>query len=172
MLFGDRKRIGIEADLDAPTAPWLFGRVCIWCKDQQIGDLSQTVVLSITRAFCAQFLMRAGQRHDVDLDLLPAPLAFTFLYDALFGDSAASLKEAAELGERYGKFCVSPGGGEAFDGWIAFLIESRHCNRFIWQEDGDEHVEEMELLPGELEAVFRAFIAWVEALERELTGIR
>jgi hypothetical protein len=166
MIFGNRGRIAIETEIDTNSTEWCFGRVCLWAQGTQIGDFSQTVILTVTVGFFEDFLQHTGQRHAPELEHLPVHLLISLLYDALFGDSALTLHEAAQLGKLFRKYCVCPGGGEAFDGWLAFYIEGRYSSRFMWLNSMDEQEGEVELEPGEFEAVIQAFIAWTTERSR------
>jgi hypothetical protein len=160
MLFGSRSKIAIECSIEAENARWRFGRVCLWAKGVAIGDFEQIMVIAVTTGFFSGFLERSGERYDPQLNSLSALDLVSTLCDALFGDGQQDLKETAQQGQRFGKYCVCPGGGEAFDGWLAFLLEDQNKTRFIWQDTSTGQIDEIDLVSGEFEDIVRHFIVW------------
>jgi hypothetical protein len=162
MLFGNRARIAIESEIDISDTTWCFGRACIWANGQQIGDYSQTMILTVAATFFVDFLTHTGDRHDPVLASFPSDLLVSTLYAALFGDDELlSLHELARNGKRFQKFCVCPGGGESFDGVLAFFVEGQRSSRFVWLNFECQNADEIELEQGEFEGYLRAFADWI-----------
>jgi hypothetical protein len=164
MIFGLPTRFAIECEID-PTITHavlgkVFGSIVIWAGGKRLGERDVTVMLTLAGDFFADSLRFQGQRRDEALDGKKATEVWTTSYGAAYGEGGASVEECLELGRRYRKFFICPGGSEAFDGEFAVLLEQPNGARFIWRDFEDKQIREVLLEPGEYESVVRAFLAW------------
>lgn len=128
MLCGSRHGFALEAEideLDPNRVDLVFGRLCLWAAGHRIGDLSRQTILSVPATFFVDVLKFQNNRADNELCRQSPALALSSVYDALYGRPTGDLKEALELEARYRKFCIAPGGGEAFDGVLSTATEIR-----------------------------------------------
>ncbi|MDQ2731762.1 MAG: hypothetical protein M3Y56_08900, partial [Armatimonadota bacterium] len=143
---------------------YLFGYVCLWSGNQAIGEYSETVILTTSAMFFDAFLEIQGQRSDSIFEGMVPELALRTIRDALFDGDCQTLEEAYDLAERFHKFCLCPGGGEAFDGFFAALIEYPGRTCLVWESWRSSSVQINNLAPGECEIALRQFVDWFNSL--------
>ena len=166
MFFGSRQGFGLEVEIDEVDphrVDWIFGRLRFWAAGTTIGDFERSSMLSLPAAFFGDVLKRAEERIDPALCKQEAGAALSLVYDALYGPGDGDYQMALDLERLYRRFCIAPGGGEAFDGVFALLVACETGERLLWRTDEEGTPHEAWLGPGECEAVLLKFLVWLKA---------
>jgi hypothetical protein len=165
MRFGDISSFAIECEIFREhnfrsTEP--FGHISMWAGGVRIGHFDDVVMLSpVADAFTA-FGENPGRRGMQHVFPDNAGDAFKTAFEAIFGrDKRDPIQVKADY-RKFNPFLVCPNGSEAFDGWIAILVEGTDSDRFIWK-DPEGKVHEVGLESNQLNLVIRNFSQWLDS---------
>jgi hypothetical protein len=161
MVFGDKSRLALECQDSSNPSRFQLGHICLWASERRIGAFEDTVDLGVPAQHFRHLLSSTGSRHDGQLSALGPEAALMLVENSLYGDHIGSLSESVEMENRYRRFCICPGGGEAFDGEFVILIETTDRERFIWREAGTGIVHEVSLPLGEFGLVVTSFLTYL-----------
>ena len=124
MLFGNKDNFAIEAysedDLTVPSAVW--GRTCIWCSGEMVGDIQERCCALYTSA--NGFRWRAQNLDalwDESFDGLAADEVFNVFDRAIYVYEEGATEDIAADADRYWKFVFLTNWGEQFDPVKGFL---------------------------------------------------
>ena len=165
MLWGSRHSFGLEAEIeeiDPERNDLVFGRLCLWAGGVQIGDFSQRTILSVPADFFADVMKYQNKRADDELCQHERDVVLSQVHEALYGPPTGNEEHALRLEARYRKHCLAPGGGEAFDGALAVLIECGPRERLVWRAGQDGSAHEIWLDQGVCVSVLREFLDWLK----------
>jgi len=165
MLLGSRNSFGLEAEIaevDPERSDLVFGRLCLWAGGGRIGDFSRHTILSVPADFFADVVKYQNKRTDDELCGYERDAVLSHVHEALYGPPTGDEEQALRLEARYRKHCLAPGGGEAFDGALAILIECGSRERLVWRVEQDSSAHEIWLDQGACESVLRAFLNWLK----------
>ena len=165
MLWGTRHGFGLEAEIDEidpERSDLVFGRLCLWADGTQIGDFSRHAILSVPADFFADVLKYRSNRANGELCQQERDAVLSHVHDALYGPSTGNEEQALKREARYRRYCLAPGGGEAFDGALAILIECGSRERLVWRAVQEGSAHELWLDQGACESVLREFLDWLK----------
>ncbi len=162
MILGEKSRFAIEWLIDETNTDsrYNFGSICLWIADRQIGELQETVILSMPWSGFQGFLQFQGQRCEPSLESRDGEDVLRIVVEALDGgEHDRDWEEISALSRRYHRFCLLPAiGCEAFDGEWVVLIECADYERVICKQYGTNEIFEIRLETGEAETVMRTFV--------------
>jgi hypothetical protein len=162
MRFGQTERFAVECEVTLPPSSFLFGHICLWVGGERLGDFSQLVILTAPAFFFRDLLRFTGQRYDPVFESMSGTEALDFLHRVLYDDEDATLQESRQLQQRFARYCLCPGGGEAFDGEFVACIEYLNKDRLIWRSHHNAAIGDLFLDHGEIEDVLRSFLKWID----------
>lgn len=164
MVIGDKNRFAIQFEMNPDKQPdpalgeWLYGRICWWSCDQQIGSYDDATTIRDVAIESQRFLSYEGKRQDGALAAASRDEIVHVLRYALFDDHGQSDEELAADGARYRPFYVTPA-VDAFDQCEIFLVEGKEIARLIWRSHMDSTLNECALAPGEFDRILKDFLA-------------
>ena len=176
-IFGAPERFAVEYELlspetllevlgepalsDAERAYWLFGRIRFWAGGTAIGDYEPSAALTVALAsFEPQLLANRGKRQDPRFMTGAAELVFHRINSAIYEDDERNKEQIAQDLD-FARFYGIPAGFDAFDGWMAFLIEDGGRGRYLWSKR-DRVIREVVLDSGEFDDALEAFLSDLE----------
>ncbi len=136
MLFGQREDFAIECYHDpiANEAGSVFGRICVWANNVQLGNVNEPAcILGTLQSHFSKLLAELPLLRDAELENLADAAALEFLDRAIYGDDARTLKQIQADAARYSKFVFLTNWSEAFDGTKAFLLKSPAGFRILFR---------------------------------------
>lgn len=167
--FGNKEEFAIECTIEVVKQYTTFGYIRFWIGEKSVGEIEQYCMLNIPVDFLSRSLNFTGQRQDAFLIGKSKEETLEIIHESLYGRNTANLsyQEIDELSKRYNKFVLSPGGGEAFDGYFVILLEEHDREHFIWQMSfgDDQLVKEVFLPKGTYQKVVTSFLEWFASLK-------
>lgn len=177
VLFGSQNTFGIESEYNSsvlhPTG--FFGYICFWIGNHPIGDFQEFVMLDIPALHMKDTLRFEGQRRDSTINNQQAEVILETVYKALWGNYDFENEDFQQLKNRFQRFSICPGGGEAFDGIQCVLVDEDESERMIWRWIGPPQEnqplsevppQEIRLQKGHYEKVVRHFLDWFNNLKK------
>lgn len=160
VILGDKNRFAVEFELNNDYGGvWMFGKMCLWIKEMQVGDYEMGVSLRDILILIESIVSDNENRVNKDLFELSAGELFIKLNDALYGDS--SQFEEIALEETWARFNVNFT-IDIFNNWKMFLVENQDKARLVFKnlcEDAHNGgVHQIELKKGEFdEVIYKAY---------------
>ena len=169
MLLGVREDFAIQC-IHEPDYPndhgWVFGRMCVWGRGVELGDLSEPAcMLNVTEGFFQDCLGQLDELHDKSVDDLADEAAFRFLDAALYLNDDRTNQQIHADALRYSKFNFLINSGESFDGIKAFLLKSQCHFRILYRLSNDT-IGSVEVSRDGLVTAILAFLEWM-AIEKQ-----
>jgi hypothetical protein len=165
MLFGQREDFAIECYHDPipNEAGRVFGRICVWANNIQIGTTNEPACILGTLQSCfSKCLSELPSLWDAEVDNLSDDDAFEFLNRAIYSDDARTSEQIEMDARRYSKFVFLTNWSEAFDGTNAFLLRSPTGFRILFRLRNDEHGSASIARSGLVSAI-EQFLRWIAA---------
>jgi hypothetical protein len=174
MLLGSRDDFAIEC-FHEPGYPndqgWVFGRMCVWARGVQLGDLREPgCMLNVTEGCFEQWLGQLDELHDASVDDLPDDAAFRYLDAALYLDDDRTNEQVHADAIRLSKFDFLTHWGESFDGVKAFLLKSGDHFRILYRLSCDTQGS-VEVTRESLVNAMLAFQRWMAVEKRAVPTV-
>jgi hypothetical protein len=177
MFFGSPDDFAIECyrqdlpadyghDVSMVNRDWVFGRMCVWCGGQRLGDIDDINMLDVTEACFESLAGRIAGLTDPAVDGLDDSAAFDLLDNAIYGEDGRTDEQVHEDYVRFEKFKFLIDEGEQFDHLKAYLLNTGNGLRVLYRREG-ETVGSAKVREAGLRHAVDGFLAWVRH-EREL----
>lgn len=161
MLIGKKETFAVEYELDRDHGgEWLFGKICYWINNVQVGDYELGTSLRDVLVAMAFLVPDCGNREGLNLCKLPYEEIFSLLNESIYGDCENPSAQLLDTPARFEiKIPV-----DVFDQWKIFLIDCRSYSIFLHKKIGDENVSFVRLLQGEFDDVIRKLYNDLESI--------
>ena len=154
-VVGQPSRFAVEYDLNENHGgAWMFGRFCYWIGGRQVGEYDlgtslRDVLFQLELAVARNKGLRSSRRFNAR----SAVDVFRLLHAALFGAADLNNAEVA-VEEQWARHDIVPP-VDVFDSWKCFLVEDEQTSRLFFARQPYLEVTEIELTPGEVDAVLK-----------------
>ncbi len=131
MIFGNKKRFGIEYELNSDYGrEWLFGRVCYWVHDNQIGDYELGTSLRDVLFVCERMVHDANKRENTFLwNLNTVDLIDTLAEGLIHADLEDDVSKRS-VEEQWARHNILPN-LDVFNDWLVYIIEQGGSARCV-----------------------------------------
>lgn len=167
MLFGERKEFAVEIALDeAHGGAWLFGRVCFWIDDAQVGDYQLGTSLRDLIPSMRRIVTDAGHR------LINTAVSDDEAIDYIWRFSEGGFEDYDELGRQLGvdmpaKLLIVMG-VDVFDSWVICLFDRTNYSKIAsWKLNCSSDRKSHTLPSGYFDHVLRDAFLYIDSLYEE-----
>jgi len=164
MIFGEKNKFAIECYHDPLENEnnRVFGRMCIWCSDTQLGDITEpSCMLNVTEGFLQDFMNHPEILEGEELNNLGDRELFEFLNKKLYLDDERTTEEITKDAEKYFKYDFLTNGGESFDSHKSFLVKDEDIFKILFMHN-DGNFSSCRVEGIEMAAVVKQFLSWIE----------
>lgn len=164
MEFGDKNIFAIECYHEPLETRnhWIFGRMCIWCNNEQLGDITQPAcMLNVTEGFLQEYVNNPEIYEGNDLNKLDDRSLYDYLDKKLYADDDRTLKEVEKDAEKYFKYNFLTNGGESFDSHKSFLVKDAVVFKILFTDLADNFYS-CQVECGYMLEKINQFISWME----------
>lgn len=152
MLIGNKSLFAIEFELDRDCgAQWLFGRMCYWVNNAQVGDYKLGTSLRDVLFQMKYIVADCGNRTDKLLCTLNPRDIFHAIDGVLYGDGDfnSALDSPARFDVRIPV--------DVFDRWKVYLIDCERNAMLLYKQEEDINASNFLAKLGEFDHVIREF---------------
>ena len=165
MIFGNKENFAIECydDLVDTDKKWVFGRMCLWCTSNALGDITEpSCMLNVTEGSLSKFISEKDNLDSAELNELNDEEAYSFLNKKLYGaDEETSIEQITYDAKKYFKYDFLTNGGESFDGFQSYIIKNNDTFRILFRNSIDDlffcNVEAKKV-----NNAIESFLKWIE----------
>ncbi|MCI5920147.1 MAG: immunity 42 family protein [Roseburia sp.] len=165
-LIGEKKQFAIQFEIVDVINQFVYGHICYWINEMQIGDFTSTTILSDVLVFLPQIVKDNGNRkHERFFDMKKEEVCY------LLGGQAYLDSEKYEeiaLKETWARFNIELR-LDVFNGVIINLIDDEKKSRIVFSYS--EGIYEFYLERGVVDNVLFCFYKEFDALYEELIQI-
>jgi len=122
-IIGEKNRFAIEYSFLGVEGNLMYGHLCYWICNMQIGDFSEVICLSDCLESITWMVKDNGKREHKEL--FYSINSSEIIFDAL--GSVDSIYNSKAMEEQWAKFSIIG----LIDGWRVYLIEYKKKARFI-----------------------------------------
>ncbi|WP_242772456.1 Imm42 family immunity protein [Brevibacillus parabrevis] len=156
MLVGEPAKFAIEFELDQNYGGvWLFGRICYWIANEQIGEYEMGTSLRDVLFALDSIKNDTGNRVSNALFSLDATILYNSLNKALYESSEPSAINTMVKEEACARFNITLP-VDVFDPWKIFLVENQEESRLLLKKNDSgpqQQICEIFLRKGEFDDV-------------------
>lgn len=162
-LIGEKKQFAIQFEVVDVINQFVYGHICYWINEIQIGDFTSTTILSDVLVFLPQIVKDNGKReHERFFDMKKEEVCYLLGGQAYFDSEEY---EEIALKETWARFNIELG-LDVFNGVIINLIDNEKKSRIVFSNSED--IFEIYLEKGVVDDVFFCFYKEFDALYEEL----
>lgn len=152
-IIGDSARFAIEYKLDdSYGGVWLFGKLCFWICNHQVGNFHIGVSLRDFLFQIEQGRRDHGRRMNTRFNSMTAKAVLDTIDGTLYG-TGDYINESIAIEEQWARHNLAPA-IDIFDQWKIYIVESDRTARIIYCcTDTPDDVRECFLPVGECDRV-------------------
>jgi hypothetical protein len=159
MLFGDKNKFAIELKLHQGKK-YVFINYCLWIKNQMIGDLEETGVMTSEWGLFEDTLALKGKRSCPELLTFSAEEVIEYLIDKIWKDKENNLISHPENLEA---LKVDFAEGECLLGWYCFLIEAEGYDWFLCKDWNTGQVVDVKIPKETFYTILEKIVSWIQS---------
>ena len=165
MLVGNRERFAIEAEPEAPSYNWIFGRFRFWLGGHPVGNWEDAADLKGCLHWLRDFAENPRDRYDPRLDDLEPHAVFQLIYDPVVGPDGIANPAEQPIPYSYSRFHITHLGMSSFDRFdLLQLKDEDGAERCLWRAAGNDKIFECRLSRNEMEGVAAEFCRQLDPL--------
>ncbi|WP_172205392.1 hypothetical protein [Niveibacterium sp. COAC-50] len=137
MRFGNTSTFAIDCvHENVPNERgWVFGRMCIWARELQLGDFEEpSCMLNVTGGHLERVMGRLQALDEPSFEDLTDSQLYELLDRAVYRDDDRTAGQVAADSERYFKHDFLTNGGESFDRFKSFIATANGRVRIVFAE--------------------------------------
>jgi len=168
MLIGKKETFAVEYELDSNHGgEWMFGKICYWINNVQIGDYELGTSLRDVLVAMAFLVSDCGNREGLNLCKLSSEEVFSQLNEAIFGNNE-NINDLPDIPARFNIGIQV----DVFDNWKIFLVDCDCESVFIFKDLTEENVHHSKIPIGEFDGVIKEFYSKLEAIYDLINVVR
>lgn len=138
MIIGNKKEFAIECYDDTINSEkkWVFGRMCLWCNNQQLGNINEpSCMLNVTVNHLKDYQEDSNNLENEKLNKLTDSELYSFLDNKLYNaEEETTSEQVIEDMNNYSKYDFLTNGGESFDGYASFIVKGNNKYRILFRD--------------------------------------
>lgn len=159
MLFGDKNIFAIELKLHQGKK-YVFINYCLWIKNQMIGDLEETGVMTSEWGLFEDTLALKGKRSCPELLTFSVEEVTGYLIDKIWKDKENNLISHPE---NLRILNIDLDQGQCLEGWHCFLIEAEGYDWFLCKDWNTDQVVDVKIPKKTFYTILEKIMSWIHS---------